>query len=650
MAGWNRLPDELWRIILATFDSKEDASTVRALRATNRHLHALLQPIFRCEIKFRYVYDEKRIERQLQQRIWKLAKDLNIAVIVNSLEMDRVAWNDTKPFESGCQEPIDVYNSCLAKSGISPGFAQDIITGLKQQSREAYLAFMMVICPNLDSLHLWNFDMSANAEALHDKVLHQATASARRACLGGNLSVTPLQKIKSLTLSNPQQTGLKNALQLLTMPNLTYFNAGGVGDTDWHWDHHVPPPLQEPYRNANAIELVLNDTMLSGKGLGCLLESCVQPRALSIRWRAGLWNEHFKNESIGWAIRRFGQTLEYLHLDSTDVCQYSPISEKDIGCFGTFQALTKLKTLAVPGYAFWIPPRSFQYLDEARDYIDSDDTSEDGEDGEDGGSDAFSDGNDTDEEEASRGVGSEVEDDAEAAPNGGEEASSNAGGGGLVSSVNETKNSTEDYEGDHAVNEALSDSIGRNGQLISDLQRSSIDQEVNEEISDEASDEIPEEGAEQLPTSDAQDLSSDRDEQQILEAYPSSPGLPAESDGNASDVLELNMMPPSLERVYILGTYPDHYVYRPNSRYFSYMPFIYDCELEALRLQLSRNRSDSQSPLKIKTVPWLHFYVEEHFGKLFHRHVDYNQLTQAQWPEQRLKCDPAPGDGNIEVY
>jgi hypothetical protein len=365
MSSFARVPDELWVAVLSNFDRKQDQKTINALRLTNKKFNDLVEPLIYCIV----TDDVDQLLRspdakigQLQQWAWRIAEQPKYARFlkeINLKDWDHIGKDNPVPTTKGKPPFVgDRYEYLIKKTGLPVSLKAALLTDLKKEISVAHLAFLLAMCTELEVLNIPQayevfgklvIEVIKYATSCQRDDQPQTKRSPRRS---RSVLPTPMSCVREMTIGGfNYQTSVEDTLSLLPLPGLSYLSVYGLCDTRNHWEHDIPQ-TENTILNKNNLSLIFDSCMLGGEGLAKILFACSWPRSLVVRWRPGLWNEHLHNPDIGKALREAGTKLQDLHLDTTDVYnhRYDPIGHTP--SFGSFTALAKLHTLAVPCYAF----------------------------------------------------------------------------------------------------------------------------------------------------------------------------------------------------------------------------------------------------------------------------------------------------------
>lgn len=303
----------------------------------------------------------------LQRTAWVVARQPDFARFVKEIQLPKYDFNGQNypgPFSAETKAAMaDLYATALLRPYLPQDLRLEIRETLKMEVPVAHLAFLLAMCNNLERLLIRGGTHGIGR--LVWKVLAHGTNANIQHQLQSILPFTSEQDWKptlhSLTEislgGHNYETALSSVLHLLSLPNLQLLNVYGLSDTPSWPNHDMPPASETKTHSGNRVALVLQSCVVSGEGLARLLASCPSPFSLTARWRPGPWNDHLSNEDLGDALRREGRSLEHVLLDTTDVynCRHGSFGPPS---FGSFESLTKLRSLAVPEYAFGPSPIS----------------------------------------------------------------------------------------------------------------------------------------------------------------------------------------------------------------------------------------------------------------------------------------------------
>ena len=362
MTSTRSLPDELLSLVFRHLDTNEDRQTIFALRAVNKQCNHLARPLVHCTL-----IDDINQHRQLnepaigplQRTAWDIVQHPELAPFIKSIQFrdwDHIGRNRVSPLPEGIQPPSsEHYAACLNAANLPIEVHEAILKQLSEETPNGHLSLLLAICSDLEFLKAPSG--YGQFGSLIVRVLLGTTRNASEIILPphpNTLPKTSLRSLRDLHLGgNQYQSGVRHILPLLCLPSLHCIHVHGLEDSHI-WTDHTLPDQPSTFITHNPVFLTFDSCMLSGPGLSRILSACEKPKALTVRWRPGLSNDHLTNEAIGQAIREFGQQLEFLHLDTTDVYKrrYRHDDNATPQPFGSFVSLSNLKTLAVPRFAF----------------------------------------------------------------------------------------------------------------------------------------------------------------------------------------------------------------------------------------------------------------------------------------------------------
>ena len=358
MASPISLPDEILILTFSYLEPLHDNTTVRALRLVSAQFNRLSTPLVYCTITDcinQHRHLNKPEVGPLQRAAWDIVQYSERAVLVKVIKFDDwdfIGRDKTSPLPEGVLGPsYEQYAAALAAAHLPDDVHHAILKQLLAETPAGHLSLLIALCGKLEVLR--SPSGYGPFGSLVARILFRSNEDASFIALPPSpqtLSSISLGCLKELHIGNfYHDSALKHILPLLCLPDLHHLAAYGLGDSHV-WSDHTLPDQPNDYLTEAPITLTFDSCMLSGAGLSRILSSCKRPKALTIRWRPGFWNDHLSNEPIGDAIRSHGGNLEHLHIDSTAVYKHrrSVIPPS----FGSFASLTNLKTLVVPRFAF----------------------------------------------------------------------------------------------------------------------------------------------------------------------------------------------------------------------------------------------------------------------------------------------------------
>ena len=351
------LPDEILTIVLGHLDRREDRKTILALRLVDEQCDRLARPLIYCTL-----HDSINQHRDLnapamgplQQTAWDIVQHPELATFIKAIRFDDwdfIGRDKASPLPEGAQPPSkEQYSATLASANLPSDVNNAVIHQLYEETPAGHISLLLALCTDIEDLEA---PAGKPFGSLVSRILLQTTKDAADVALPLTPKDIPTSSFRSLRQYRSgtflQDSPMRDILPLLCLPQLRDFQLYGLGDSHT-WTDHGLPERPSKYLTYNPISFVLDSCMISGPGLSCLLSACSSPKALTIRWRPGTWNDHLSNEPIGDAIREDGKRLEFLHIDTTDV--YEVRRRQTPPSFGSFASLPDLKTLAIPRYAF----------------------------------------------------------------------------------------------------------------------------------------------------------------------------------------------------------------------------------------------------------------------------------------------------------
>ena len=336
------LPEELVALILSHLNAKKDASTVHALRLSNRML---------CRLATPYLYRTIHVGLPTSGNYMKLDDATRDKATVKHL-IDHPAWTGyvkelklTQSHENMIKDGDEVRKQQQRQDpgeDLESSVMDALEAGFPDNAR---VAFVLLKCENVQ---VFESTMSPAMGRYVSRTIDDVTANHLQARLNPSQAVSkslPLSKLSKLSIHGGHyEISLEKTRSFLCLPALLYLRISGLADNQQFFERK-PPKHDDIVRNTNRLTLVLDSCMLSGVGLDTLLATCPNARSLTIRWRIGLWNEHFRNEEACDVLRKRGGKLEELVYD-TDGLYAFRCRETAMNTFGSFADLN-LKRFAI---------------------------------------------------------------------------------------------------------------------------------------------------------------------------------------------------------------------------------------------------------------------------------------------------------------
>jgi hypothetical protein len=230
----------------------------------------------------------------------------------------------------------------------SKGLETAIRNAAKREGRaDARVAYLLFFCNNLEVLHTRIGYCILGKLAI--RVFEKAASEHLQAKLNPGTTIQQPQLLRSLRefhmTEHIYENGVEEVRTILCLPALHKLRMTGIADTGERSVHSLQPH-DGIVRNSNPISLVFDSCMLSGAGIDTLLSTCPNAKELTLCWRPGLWNEHFRNQEACDVLRERGRNLEMVHYDSVSLYEHR-YRDSPVGTFGSFAALNA-KRLMVP--------------------------------------------------------------------------------------------------------------------------------------------------------------------------------------------------------------------------------------------------------------------------------------------------------------
>lgn len=364
MATASILPEELLSLTLSNLDPKQDCRTVHSLRLSSRMFCRLSAPLLHRKIKVRMPTPGNFMKREDAEQdiatVEQLEQHPTLASFVKELEISQshagmikegnprpgsdarsVAWQPSATKDEDRQVPKErVPNDDDDSESVIRSAAKEI------DRHDARLAFFLLACKNLEvirsslsyhilgrqSLDVFNTAASGNLQA-------------RLNLSGKTLPSDYLKSIREVRLVNTYHGSIEDARTLLCLPALETLRMRDLADNR-NMRRGNPPLHDGIIRNTNRVELIFDMCWFSAAGLSTLLQSCPNARALTMRFRPGLWNEAFSNTEVCDSIREHGRNLNRILFDCNPVNHFR-FQMRPLGPYGSFSAL-KATWLGVP--------------------------------------------------------------------------------------------------------------------------------------------------------------------------------------------------------------------------------------------------------------------------------------------------------------
>ena len=334
------LPEELLTFILSNLNPKEDSATINAVRLSNKLLCRLATPFLYRTIEVGLATPGNKVDADATTKDNAVIQELftipEYADFVKELKIWQshggVLWQRDAlkaPSEDAGEQELEAAVREAAKNN---------------DSKDAGVAYMLLACKNLEVLRAaMSYPVLGK---LVVRVLEYASSLHLQARITGTPEPNLLRSLRQVRLGSwDYEAALQDVLHVLCLPALCHLSMFGVADNRL-WSTHNPPKHDGMVRNSNPISLVLDSCMLGGVGVDTLLATCPNAKSLTMRWRVGLWNQHFTNEEACDTLRERGRNLEVLQIDSTGEYAFR-YSQTAVGTYGSFASLNA-KRLAVP--------------------------------------------------------------------------------------------------------------------------------------------------------------------------------------------------------------------------------------------------------------------------------------------------------------
>jgi hypothetical protein len=337
------LPEELVALILGNLDPKQDSKTMHALRICNKMFSRLATP---------YMYRKINIGMATPRNGMNFEDASNDKALVDQLIENTELTNFVKEVHIQHRSVGIKDEEREARKKVIEADDEDvevaITNALKHADRDdARVAFLLWKCRDLEVVR------SAVAFNSHGKLVRRLLTSAGARHLQARLDTSGkkqppdfLGSVREVTMNTGMaQNSVEDARTLLCLPALQTLRLGDLADNHF-FKERQPPPHDNVIRNTNPVHLIFDMCMMSPGGLDTILQTSPNATSLTLRWRPGLWNDHWVNSEFCNLLRERGQNLERIHFDCTSVLEHR-YSMPPIGPYGSFASLNA-KWFAVP--------------------------------------------------------------------------------------------------------------------------------------------------------------------------------------------------------------------------------------------------------------------------------------------------------------
>ncbi|KAI1806133.1 hypothetical protein F4811DRAFT_511920 [Daldinia bambusicola] len=322
-SNMDSLPEEILIEVMDKLDRKADMSTILNLRGVSRKWCRVATPYVHIAVQnyqsraANAPWNFHRSADLLCYLCWKLAQKPHLSRFVK--EVASRPWKDTRWKSAVAKVDLRArYREALAGAG--PGVPDDvkdaIVTEMLYDIGDALLAFVLILCTGIEALMIPALDRGCGPRT------RQVLRCARER-FDNSLRDSPeamLGSIRHVQFGDyVNGLGLADALDILALPKLQHLELGNLGDTTIDGSQPIPPVPKHPksyLRNRGPVDITLESCRLSSRGLTTLLAACGNTRSLFIKMRTGNVRPS-RAPCFAEALERYGQSLEFLYLDTT---------------------------------------------------------------------------------------------------------------------------------------------------------------------------------------------------------------------------------------------------------------------------------------------------------------------------------------------
>ena len=344
MASPPILPEELISLILGNLSPREDRQAIRALRLCNKMFSRLATPFMWRKINIAMATPSngvntatyiERDEQLIEQLISNPGKTQFVKEVQLEHRSEGMSGEDRQALKQSVEEDDEDVEVAISNA-------------LKDLRRnDARAAFILLYCKDLAIVN-WSESFHCLGE-LVQRLYKHAAARQLRARLDPSGKIQPpdfLASIREVTMDvGMSQTSVEDTRTLLCLPALCTLRLGNLADNHFFKERN-PPPHDSIIRNTNPVQFIFDMCMMSPAGLDTILQTCPNAQGLMLRWRPGLWNDHFVNTEFCDLLRERGQHLEKIHFDCASMLEHR-FSMRPLGPYGSFASLDA-EWLAVP--------------------------------------------------------------------------------------------------------------------------------------------------------------------------------------------------------------------------------------------------------------------------------------------------------------
>ncbi|KAI9667666.1 MAG: hypothetical protein M1821_000483 [Bathelium mastoideum] len=356
----SQFPDDLWVQVLEHFDRKLDQPTIHALRLTSRRVYRLADLfVYRTMVDD---FSQKPLTAEgakspgpLRRLAWDVARKPQLARLVKEIRLPCNSIGQEMlgpcPVDDNGVKMLDRYDEILRKVELPTAFRNELLEALKIEAALSHLCFLMVVCTSLEILEVRQNPNGTAALIWKTVSCAVDLMRHRQASILQDVpeqAEPPLGSLKKVSIGSPNCgfMSLASLIPFLNLPKIQTVEVQDLGDAAMG-QHTIPPPIAT--KNSSSIQqpisFLLQDCKITGAGLAWLLSCCKSACSLTGRWHKNINNKHLSNKELGDAIRQEGSSLEFIHLDTTDLDEHC--YERTPTSLGDFSSLPMLKTLVV---------------------------------------------------------------------------------------------------------------------------------------------------------------------------------------------------------------------------------------------------------------------------------------------------------------
>ncbi|ETS78284.1 hypothetical protein PFICI_10346 [Pestalotiopsis fici W106-1] len=325
----------------------EELVTLARLCRSSRRLRGLAEPILYHAIP----YDSKN-----RRLLWRtLVERPDLRALVKSIHLDsELPPNELTSLLEAARPSLDISEDLAEQLFADLRLGQDRKNQVEEnesedededgeeneqyyRTRHVELQFAMLLLPKLDLVELASYyDLGPFMYDLFGSL--RAGADTKAGCAP---HLASLREVRIRNKLQEERLGLRPA-GILALSHIQSLQAQQV-----YWNFHdIDRKYPGAYLSVRSIDL--SDSICNGPALSDMLSRCPELRELRIEWGLSFddWEDELDFGSIGDALRRHGQRLEWLNLDCREAYPYG-YSDDDLGSIGSLRALVNLKRLTL---------------------------------------------------------------------------------------------------------------------------------------------------------------------------------------------------------------------------------------------------------------------------------------------------------------